>query len=142
MGVAVRQILQWQEVCGEFRCDATTCLKFIEHQRASNLENFRYHFGLHQTISMKDPLMLLVSVLDEEKNASITGFEVVYRHRPNEIFGYRDSCVHLMFLSALGESRQYFLFSRLKLVNPNANGSEWQDVPAQKQGLSSTERSE
>lgn len=81
--------LHWQEVGGEFRHDATAGLNITEHQRASNLDNLSHHFGLHQTISMKNPLMLLVSVLNEEENTFITGFEVVYKHKPNEIFGYR-----------------------------------------------------
>ncbi|KAJ5141350.1 hypothetical protein N7526_002345 [Penicillium atrosanguineum] len=61
----------------------------MEHQRAGNLENLRHHFGLHQTIFIKDPLVLLVSVLGEGKSTFITGFEIVYRHKPNKVFGYR-----------------------------------------------------
>jgi hypothetical protein len=46
-------------------------------------------FESTQDISIHSPLKILVSVLDEGKDTFIAGFEMVYSHEPNEVFGYR-----------------------------------------------------
>jgi hypothetical protein len=86
------KISSWKNVQGIFRCDGRFCSP--EHQFVipgdDHLAILRQHAGPSQNILIKESLLkILVSVLNEAGNTFITGFELVYKCRPNEIFGYR-----------------------------------------------------
>ena len=75
---------RWQEACGEWSCDQAP---YGRNHYRPNFEIMK-HFERTQNISIHSPLKILVSVLDEGKDTFIAGFEMVYSHEPNEVFGY------------------------------------------------------